>query len=354
MGRMIGDGNRGVVRRGCLVSQRHRLGWECRYVSYLWRRQEHVTVSESMNSSGGETGWEWPFSPHRFGPAELQAARVLIELGLKEDLGERGDVTSNLLIDEHQHGRVAVVARSQGVLSGMPLVALVLAEVDPLCEVSPIRPDGSPVTRGETVAWLSGPIRSLLTAERTLLNFLNHLSGIASLTRLYVAAIEGTSAQVLDTRKTHPGYRLLEKYAVRCGGGCNHRLGLHDGVMIKDNHLAAWRSAHPDSPVTQVIQQVRQVWPELPLTVEVDTLEQLQEMLPGSPDIVLLDNMSLEWLRRAVTLRNEISPQTLLEASGGITLETISAVAATGVDRISVGALTHSAPGFDFGLDWPA
>ncbi len=312
-----------------------------------------MTVFEPMNSSGGQSERNMPCSPHGFGQAELQAAQLLIELGLREDLGERGDVTSNLLIDEHQRGRVAVVARSQGVLSGMPLVALVLTEVDPLCELSQLHPDGTQVSRGETVAWLSGPVRSLLTAERTLLNFLNHLSGIASLTRCYVEAVQGTPAQVLDTRKTHPGYRLLEKYAVRCGGGCNHRLGLYDGVMIKDNHLAAWRSGHPDSPASQVIQRVRQVWPELPLTVEVDTLEQLQEMLPGTPDIVLLDNMSPEWLRRAVALRNEIAPQTLLEASGGISLETISAVAATGVDRISIGALTHSAPGFDFGLDWP-
>ncbi len=291
-------------------------------------------------------------SPAGFGAAEAEAARILLELALREDLGERGDITSNLLIDEREQACVAIVARSAGVVCGLPVAALVLERLDARCRMVTASLDGSAVVPGETVALLTGSTRSLLTAERTLLNFMTHLSGIASLTQHYVARVAGTAARILDTRKTHPGYRLLEKYAVRCGGGHNHRLGLFDGFMIKDNHLAARRRDFPAESPTHMIQLAREAWPELPLTVEVDTLDQLRELLPGNPDIALLDNMSREQLREAVHMRDGLAPGTLLEASGGVNLDTVHAIASTGVDRISVGALTHSAPALDLGFDW--
>jgi len=295
-----------------------------------------------------------PFSRYLFSNEIEQSARELIRLGLQEDLQERGDVTSNLLIDEQETGTVVIRARQSGVLCGLPLVPLVFAAIEARCQISDITPDGSPVAPGQAVATLTGPVRALLTAERTILNFLTHLSGIATLTATYVEQVQGTKAKILDTRKTHPGFRLLEKYAVLCGGGTNHRIGLYDGVMIKDNHLAARQAHHPDEADGDVIRLVRQVWPELPLTLEVDTLDQLRSMLPAGPDVVLLDNMTLEQLREAVAIRDQLGSSTELEASGGVNLQTVADIASTGVDRISVGALTHSAPAFDLGFDWSA
>ena len=295
-----------------------------------------------------------PFSLYPFTPEIEQAARELIRLGLQEDLQQRGDVTSNLLIDEQETGSVVIRAREQGRLSGLPLAPLVFEALEARCQISETTPDGSLVEPGQAVATLTGPVRALLTAERTILNFMTHLSGIATLTSTYVEKTQGTAAKILDTRKTHPGFRLLEKYAVLCGGGTNHRIGLYDGVMIKDNHLAARRAHHPQEDDGDVIRLVRQVWPELPLTLEVDTLAQLRSMLPAGPDVVLLDNMTLEQLREAVKIRDSLAPQTELEASGGVNLQTVADIAATGVDRISVGALTHSAPAFDLGFDWSA
>ena len=180
---------------------------------------------------------------------------------------------------------------------------------------------------------------------------MTHLSGIATLTRIYVDAVAGTRARILDTRKTLPGWRLLEKYAVRCGGGTNHRMGLYDGVLIKDNHIAAWTES---SSIAEAVRTARAKSPKgVSIEVEVDTITQLQDALQGSPDIVLLDNMDVETLNEAVSVRNRLASGVLLEASGGVNLETVAGIARTGVERISIGALTHSAPALDLGFDWP-
>ncbi|MBN9517305.1 carboxylating nicotinate-nucleotide diphosphorylase [bacterium] len=284
-----------------------------------------------------------------FTPDESAACRRLVELALSEDLGSAGDRTSLALIPAHQLGRAAFVARSEGVVAGLPAAAMVCAAVDPALAFAPARPDGSALTRGTLLATVAGPLRSILAAERTALNFLQRLSGVASLTRCYVDAAAGTRAVVLDTRKTTPGWRLLEKYAVRMGGGTNHRLGLYDGVLIKDNHLAGL-----GGDVRRAVELARAAPGNggLPVEVEVDTLDQLEHALAARTDIVLLDNMTPDQMRAAVARRNAVSPGTRLEASGGVNLTTIAAIAATGVDRISVGALTHSAPALDIGLDY--
>jgi nicotinate-nucleotide pyrophosphorylase (carboxylating) len=195
-----------------------------------------------------------------------------------------------------------------------------------------------------------GPLRSLLTGERTMLNFMTHLSGVATVTRQFVDAVQGTRAKILDTRKTFPGWRLLEKYAVRCGGGTNHRIGLYDGVLIKDNHIAAWSES---SSIAAAVETARQSAPSgVSIEVEVDSIEQLKDAIHGHPDIVLLDNMDLDSLRASVAVRDRLAPKILLEASGGVTLATVTAIAQTGVERISVGALTHSAPALDLAFDW--
>jgi nicotinate-nucleotide pyrophosphorylase (carboxylating) len=213
--------------------------------------------------------------------------------------------------------------------------------------------DGAALQPGTIVAELTGSLRSLLTGERTALNFLTHLSGIASLTRRYVAAVAGTRAGIYDTRKTLPGWRVLEKYAVRMGGGRNHRVGLYDMVLIKDNHLAGWKASAANHTIAEAVRVAREaVGPEIPVEVEVDTLEQLRDALAGQPDIVLLDNMNCERLAQAVAIRDAAAPQVELEASGGVSLETVSEIARTGVERISVGALTHSAVALDLAFDW--
>ncbi len=206
------------------------------------------------------------------------------------------------------------------------------------------------VTTGTGLATLEGPVRSLLAGERTALNFLGHLSGIATQTAAHVAAVAGTGAQVLDTRKTLPGWRRLAKYAVACGGGTNHRMGLFDAVLIKDNHLA---SRGNSLDVASAVSAARVgVEPGISVQVEVDTLEQLTNALDATPDMVLLDNMPPDQLARAVELRNRQAPGVLLEASGGITLDSLAEVAATGVDRVSMGRLTHSVSNWDVGFDW--
>lgn len=284
-----------------------------------------------------------------FSPAEADACRRLVELALAEDLGPVGDRTSRALIPADRPGRAAFVARAAGVVAGLPAAALVCEAVDLRLVFTPVVADGSPLRPGTMVATVSGPLRALLAAERTALNFLQRLSGVASLTRKYVDAAAGHRAEVLDTRKTTPGWRLLEKYAVRMGGGRNHRIGLFDGVLIKDNHLAGLGG---DIPLAVATARNAPGNDSLAVEVEVDTAEQLEEALAAGADIVLLDNMPPDLLRAAVRRRDAVSPATLLEASGGITLSTIAAVAATGVDRISVGALTHSAPALDIGLDY--
>jgi nicotinate-nucleotide pyrophosphorylase (carboxylating) len=288
-----------------------------------------------------------------FSAAETAACCRLIELALDEDLGRRNpgwlaDVTSRaLIIPGVTIGKAAFVARQPGVLSGLPVIPLVLASLDPRLAFDPLLADGCKLEPGASFAVVHGPIDALLTAERTTLNFLQHLSGVATLTARYVEAVGGLPVKILDTRKTTPGWRLLEKYAVRCGGGHNHRMGLYDGILIKDNHLAATNNAFS---IREAVAKARHI--PLPVEIEVDTLAQLEEALAGKPDIVLLDNMPPANLREAVRRRNAVASGVLLEASGGVTLETIRAIAETGVDRISVGALTHSAPALDIGLDY--
>jgi nicotinate-nucleotide pyrophosphorylase (carboxylating) len=282
----------------------------------------------------------------------VAAATRLIELALAEDLGPTGDRTSEALIPAGQPGRAVFVARGPGVVSGVPVAGLVIAAVDPALALDVHVPDGSPVERGDRIATVSGPLRSILVAERTALNFLQRLSGVATLTRKYVEAISGLRAKVLDTRKTTPGWRLLEKYAVRMGGGTNHRVGLYDGILIKDNHLAGL--GDPSTAVKRAVELAR-AHPGnagLPVEVEVDSLEQLEQALAVRPEIVLLDNMPPDQLRAAVARRNVVAPSTLLEASGGVNLSTVRAIAEAGVDRISVGAVTHSAPALDIALDY--
>ncbi len=288
-----------------------------------------------------------------FGEIEREAAAQLIALALAEDLGTSSDLTTEALIPPDQTGSVEIVARASGVLAGLPVVEMVLTEVDATVEFRSQTGDGELLAPGQVMAQISGPVRSLLAAERTCLNFLSHLSGVATLTRQYVEAIAGSHADIYDTRKTLPGWRALEKYAVTAGGGKNHRMGLYDMILIKDNHLAGWRAADGDHSLASAVRAAQTHAPAgTDIEIEVDTLEQLADALVGEPDIVLLDNMSLDQMREAVALRNERAPGVELEASGGVSLETVAAIAATGVERISVGALTHSAPALDLAFDW--
>lgn len=275
------------------------------------------------------------------------AARKLIELALAEDLGPTGDRTSLSTISDSKTATADFIARSGGTISGLH-VAKIVCEQFPGLKFTQFKNDGEQVSPKTIIARVSGPLRGILTAERTALNFMQRLSGIASLTRKYVDAIAGTKAVVLDTRKTTPGWRLLEKYAVKCGGGTNHRIGLYDGILIKDNHVAGLGS------VKKAVELARAHSGNagLPVEIEVDSLEQLDEVLTVKPEIVLLDNMSPALMAEAVKRRDAVSPNTKLEASGGINLNTIRAAAESGVDRISVGAITHSATALDIALDY--
>lgn len=296
-------------------------------------------------------------------------ARRLIEWALREDLGPGwpeggGDLTSHSVVPATATGQARFVSRESGVLCGIQVCPLVLEQAAPGVQLAGLVEDGQAVEPGQPLAVLSGPARQILLAERTCLNFLGRLSGISSLTRKFVEQIQGTRARLFDTRKTTPGWRNLEKYAVACGGGHNHRMGLFDAVLIKDNHLALM-DALTDPPLAELPDSVAAArhWIDehagnLPagrnttVQVEVDTLEQLAAVLPAGPDIVLLDNMGPDELETAVGLRDREQPQVQLEASGGVNLQSIGMIARTGVDRISVGALTHSAVNFDIGLDW--
>ena len=288
-----------------------------------------------------------------FTKAEDRACRHLVELALEEDLGAVGDLTSQAVIPEWQQGRAVFVARAPGVLAGLPILPLVSSKVDPRLELESLKNDGDSLVKGDRIAEWRGPMRGILAAERTALNFLQHLSGIATLTRRYVDAVAGLKCKILDTRKTSPGWRLLEKYAVRQGGGHNHRIGLYDGVLIKDNHLAALKEEA--SPITAAVEAARRCASSLPIEIEVENFKQFDEALALAPDIILLDNMTPGELAEAVARRDAQCDETnwiFLEASGGITLANVRAVAETGVDRISIGALTHSAPALDIALDY--
>lgn len=292
-------------------------------------------------------------------PPEYRQVRPIIEQALREDLGAAGvDVTSELMIDPARLGMATLLQKQPGVFCGLPLVGWVCGLVDPALDLQAM-PGSNLDTlegRGSATACTAllhviGPVSSLLMAERTLLNFAQRLSGIATLTRRYVDACHSTRAKIYDTRKTTPGLRLLEKYAVVVGGGCNHRMGLHDAVLIKDNHLAGIALPDLRPRLAEVAARARARGGVSFVEVEVSSLEQLREVLRvDGIDIVLLDNMDNAALRQAVALRDELAPQLELEASGGITLDTVQAVAQCGVDRISVGALTHSAPALDLSL----
>ncbi len=276
------------------------------------------------------------------------ASKTLIDLALAEDIGS-GDVTSRYFIPADRQARAFIAARSNGVISGADLAARVFNTVDQGLRIEVMVPDGSLVENGALILKIEGAARSILTAERTALNFLQHLSGIATLTARYVAETQGTHCRILDTRKTHPGYRALAKRAVVHGGGTNHRMGLYDRAMVKDNHLIA-EGGLP--AIQQAIHRLKNDQPGVEVEVEADSLAQVREFLSlDGVDYLLLDNMSPDHLREAVAMRGAVR-KPLLEASGGVTLETVAAIAATGVDFISVGALTHSAPALDVGLDF--
>jgi nicotinate-nucleotide pyrophosphorylase (carboxylating) len=264
---------------------------------------------------------------------------------LDEDFRYGPDLTSAAIAASSTSAVAAVVARQPGVLAGLPAALAVLdaAGVAP-AGAEPLLGDGDRIDRGAEVLRITGPLAEMLGAERTMLNFLTHLSGVATATRAWVDAVAGTGCTVRDTRKTTPGLRQLEKYAVRCGGGGNHRMGLGDAALVKDNHVAA------AGGITQAIRAVRAAAPRLPLEVECDTLPQMREALAADAGLILLDNMSLADLRTAACLARQ-HPGTRLEASGGLRLDTARAVAETGVDYIAVGALTHSSPALDLGLD---
>ena len=267
-----------------------------------------------------------------------------VRAALLEDLGLAGDITSTAVIPAEHRSTVIMAARKAGVIAGLDAAELAFQLVDPAISVTRHVPDGTAVKRGDTIATVEGPSRGLLTAERTALNFLGHLSGIATVTAGIVAAVEDSKASVVCTRKTTPGLRALEKYAVRAGGGMNHRFALHDAVLIKDNHVAI------AGGVAEAIRRARTgVGHMVKIEVEVDTLTQLHEAMKIGVDAVLLDNMTPDELREAIAI---VAGRAITEASGGITPETAAAVAASGVDLLSVGWITHSAPTLDIGLDF--
>ena len=278
----------------------------------------------------------------------------LIKLAKAEDLGA-GDVTCAVTIPAEQRGKAALVFREAGVLCGMYVAAEVLAAYDRKLRLHADAADGAKVAAGERVGVIEGPLRSLLAAERVVLNFLQRLSGIATVTAEYVGAVAEMKAKICDTRKTTPGWRALEKYAVRCGGGSNHRQGLFDAVLIKDNHLAALGADDLRDGLVEAVRRVKQYQrPVEFIEVEVDDLGQLAVVLEvEGVDMVLLDNMTVEQMREAAALRDasRVGKGMLLEASGGVGLDTVAAIAGSGVDRISVGALTHSVRNLDIGLD---
>ena len=277
-------------------------------------------------------------------PLEAAALTALVRAALEEDRAF-ADVTTLATVPADRPAGAALVARTPGVVAGIALAVEAFRQIDPAVRVEVAVHDGEAVERGMVVAAIEGPARAILSAERVALNFVQRLSGVATLTARYVAAVQGTRAEIVDTRKTTPGWRDLEKYAVRCGGGSNHRRDLSDAVLIKDNHLAAC-----DGDVRIAVARAKELAPEgMVVQVECDTLEQVDAALAAGAHGVLLDNMALDDLRESVRTCGE---RCFTEASGGVTLETVRAIAETGVDRISVGALTHSAPALDLALDF--
>lgn len=276
-------------------------------------------------------------------PPDLSVERV-VRNALAEDLGDAGDITTDATIARDATAMVRIVARKPGRIAGLVAARMAFRLLDPDIRIAIVAPDGRDAEAGGTIAALDGRVRPILTGERVALNFLGHLSGIATLTAQYVAAVAGTKARITCTRKTTPGLRALEKYAVRCGGGVNHRFGLYDALLIKDNHVAAAGGIIP------AIERARaHAGHMVRIEVEVDRLAQLEEALSVRADTIMLDNMSLADMREAVRIT---AGRARLEASGGVSLSTVRAIAETGVDLISVGALTHSAPNLDVALDY--
>ena len=280
-------------------------------------------------------------------PLSADEIRRHVQAALAEDIGP-GDVTTLATVPEHLTARAKMVAREPLTLAGLAFAEAAFRELSPATKFERLVADGQAVARGAVLARVHGPARAILTAERVALNFTQRLSGVATLTAQFAAAVQGTGAQILDTRKTTPGWRRLEKYAVTCGGGRNHRVGLFDLVLIKDNHLAALRGELPNA-IAAAVRRAREKFPKLQIEVEADTLAQVEQALTAGADIILLDNMATEQLRDAVKL---VAGRAKTEASGGVNLSTVRAIAATGVDFISVGALTHSARAMDIALDF--
>jgi nicotinate-nucleotide pyrophosphorylase (carboxylating) len=272
-----------------------------------------------------------------------------VQAALAEDTGS-GDVTTLAIVSETAVARAALVARESLVIAGLAFAEAAFRALAPQIQVRRLVADGQHLNRGTVLMRIEGSARAMLTAERVALNFVQRLSGVASLTAQYVAAIRGTKALILDTRKTTPGWRRFEKYAVTCGGGHNHRLGLYDLFLIKDNHLATLQ-AECSNPIAAAVQRARLRHPGLPVEVEADTLDQVEQAIAAHADMILLDNMSIDQLRTAVQM---IQGRARTEASGGVNLQTVRSIAETEVDCISVGALTHSARAVDIALDFLA
>lgn len=308
-----------------------------------------------MNRDFHQVGWD---------AATIEDCRAIVRLAVREDLEREQDWTTLALVPPERRGAADIVSRQAGVVAGMQAAAIALDEMNVDLTLRDSASDGQRVVAGTTLGRLEGSARDLLTCERVVLNILGRLMGIATLANEYVAEISGTKAQIYDTRKTTPGWRRLEKFAVRCGGAVNHRAGLYDAILIKDNHLAQFASPGQGAgeAAAAAVRQARQFLAsgatgdadptQMIIEVEVDSLEQLAGVLLESPEIVLLDNMTTDMLREAVALRDRIAPQVELEASGGVRLETVRAIAQTGVNRVSVGAITHAARSLDVGLDW--
>lgn len=280
-------------------------------------------------------------------PLSADEIHRAVQAALAEDIGS-GDVTTLSTVPEDSRFTVVMRAREVLVVAGLPLAEAAFRELSPAVHIEQLTRDGHHAKPGENLLRISGNARAILSGERVALNFVQHLSGIATLTAQFVDAIKGTHAQILDTRKTTPGLRRLEKYAVTCGGGANHRFGLFDMVLIKDNHLAALLDAEPNA-VTAAVRSAREKFPQIKVEVEADTLDQVEQAAAAGADFVLLDNMTLVQLRLSV---QKCKGRAKTEASGGINLSTVRAIAGTGVDFISVGALTHSARAVDIGLDF--
>jgi nicotinate-nucleotide pyrophosphorylase (carboxylating) len=272
--------------------------------------------------------------------------RPIVRAALAEDIGP-ADITTESTIPARVRARATIIAKTTAIVAGLPLVEAVFAELDPTVRFTPLLHDGDRANPGDHICAITSSARAILSGERTALNFLQRLSGIATFTRAFVEAVAGTKAKILDTRKTTPTLRALEKYAVAVGGGHNHRMGLFDAIMIKDNHRLLLARTGPGA-LADAVANARKLHPNAPITIEADSLEQVREALAAGADRILLDNMTPEQLREAVTL---IAGRAKTEASGGITLANVAEIAATGVDYISVGALTHSAPAANFSLE---